>query len=97
MALLFIIFLSQHWIHDKCRRDIYGREERASTSMPGIRHDYGADLRPDDRVRLLGRSPSGNDYLLSLRYPKDCVKTLEDLMAIPIRGADHAQACGSIP
>ncbi|MFO1320634.1 MAG: efflux RND transporter permease subunit [Burkholderiales bacterium] len=33
---------------------------------------------------------SGNDYLLTVQYPEDAVKTLGDLKAIPIRGAAQA-------
>jgi multidrug efflux pump subunit AcrB len=32
---------------------------------------------------------SGNDYLLTVQYPENQVKNLEDLMAIPIRASDH--------
>jgi len=33
---------------------------------------------------------SGNDYLLTVQYPEDGVKTLDDLKAIPIRAANRA-------
>ena len=33
---------------------------------------------------------SGNDYLLTVQYPEDGVKALNDLKAIPIRAANRA-------
>ncbi|MGH8220197.1 MAG: efflux RND transporter permease subunit [Steroidobacteraceae bacterium] len=33
---------------------------------------------------------SGNDYLLTVQYPENEVKTLADLGAIPLRGASHS-------
>jgi multidrug efflux pump subunit AcrB len=35
---------------------------------------------------------SGNDYLLTVQYPEDGVKALDDLKAIPIRAANRAQS-----
>src|SRR5579862_5311094 len=34
---------------------------------------------------------SGNDYFLTVQYPENYVKSLQDLTAIPLRGMDHAQ------
>jgi hydrophobic/amphiphilic exporter-1 (mainly G- bacteria), HAE1 family len=34
---------------------------------------------------------SGNDYLLTVQYPEDAVKTLNDLRGIPIRAANHPE------
>ncbi len=34
---------------------------------------------------------SGNDYLLTVQYPEDAVKALDDLRAIPIRAANHPE------
>jgi multidrug efflux pump subunit AcrB len=35
---------------------------------------------------------SGNDYMLTVQYPEDHIRTLEDLVAIPLRGASQASA-----
>ncbi|HTQ52482.1 MAG TPA: efflux RND transporter permease subunit [Candidatus Acidoferrales bacterium] len=34
---------------------------------------------------------TGNDYFLTVQYPENYVKSLQDLSAIPLRGADHLQ------
>ena len=34
---------------------------------------------------------SGNDYCLTVQYPEDAVKTLNDLKAIPIRAGNTVQ------
>jgi len=35
---------------------------------------------------------SGNDYMLTVQYPEDHIRTLEDLVAIPLRAASQASA-----
>jgi hydrophobic/amphiphilic exporter-1 (mainly G- bacteria), HAE1 family len=35
---------------------------------------------------------TGNDYMLTVQYPEDTVKTLADLSAIPLRGASRLQS-----
>lgn len=32
---------------------------------------------------------SGNDYLLTVQYPEGQIKTMQDVMAIPLRASDH--------
>jgi len=34
---------------------------------------------------------TGNDYFLTVQYPENYVRSLQDLAAIPLRGADHLQ------
>lgn len=32
---------------------------------------------------------TGNDYMLTVQYPEDQIKTMQDFMSIPLRAADH--------
>jgi multidrug efflux pump subunit AcrB len=62
------------------QREIVQNVITALTSNQMIAPSYWVDPR------------SGNDYLLTVQYPEDQIRTLDDLTAIPLRSADRQQA-----
>jgi multidrug efflux pump subunit AcrB len=62
------------------QREIVQNVITALTSNQMIAPSYWVDQR------------SGNDYMLTVQYPEDQIRTLDDLTAIPLRSPDRQQA-----
>ncbi|HVY70480.1 MAG TPA: efflux RND transporter permease subunit, partial [Verrucomicrobiae bacterium] len=60
-------------------KEVVGNVITALTSDQMIAPSYWVDPK------------SGNDYLLTVQYPEDHVKSVEDLMSIPVRSPSHAK------
>jgi multidrug efflux pump subunit AcrB len=62
------------------QREIVQNVITALTSNQMIAPSYWVDQR------------TGNDYMLTVQYPEDQIRTMDDLSAIPLRSADRQQA-----
>jgi multidrug efflux pump subunit AcrB len=62
------------------QREIVQNVITALTSNQMIAPSYWVDQR------------TGNDYMLTVQYPEDQIRTMEDLTAIPLRSSDRQQA-----